>query len=313
MIAVRLEPSPPRERLTLYRYRVAGSELVSDMRLPELAAVEETAAGAPTGIPSESEGSGGGVGRADLVFAGDALVAGIERPVRCSLDAERYRLEIAGAGVFVVARDGGSITLTASGDEPAVAASTLVGPPLILALALRGVFCFHASVVVRGGRAVAFLGSSGEGKSTLAALLAAAEGDWSRIADDLLPWVAGADGVHVLPRFPQPGLDGDLTTIPEQLPLAALYVLFPQPSAGAGTDAEVASRPLDPRRATVALVRHTVAARLFAPDLLARHLDACAALAATVPVRSLTVPWRPGSVLAVAAAIAADLEGTAGG
>jgi hypothetical protein len=321
MIAVRLHPSVPCEHLEPRRYALAGEELVSDRELPELASLDLRGvpaaargrlARAAVNLPAATVASPAG---AKPLFEDEAVVAGRRRPLRCAAAAAGYRLEIAGIGSFEVSHDGGFIGCAPATGAPAGISSVsaaLLGPPLILALALRDTFCFHASAVARGGRTVAFVGSSGAGKSTLAVLLAALPGgDWRQIADDLLPWRAEADGARVLPRFPQAELDGHLATLPEQLPLAALYLLSPQPTGGA--EAEVASRLLAPRRATVALVRHTVAARLFAPDLLARHLDACAALTATVPVRSLTVPWRVSAVLAVAATLAADLERSPGG
>src|SRR5579862_2093768 len=51
------------------------------------------------------------------------------------------------------------------------AAVYLLGPVLGLLLRLRGVVCLHASAVSLGGRAVAFAGPAGAGKSTTAAAL----------------------------------------------------------------------------------------------------------------------------------------------
>jgi hypothetical protein len=48
----------------------------------------------------------------------------------------------------------------------------LLGPVLGIVLYLRGALCLHASAVAMGGRAVAFVGDSGAGKSTTAAAFA---------------------------------------------------------------------------------------------------------------------------------------------
>ncbi len=243
-----------------------------------------------------------------MLFDGEAPVAGQTRRVRCVLQPDVYRIEIEGAGTFAVARTGGAVTVlggaaagTAAGDTALAAA--LAGPPLALGFALRGTFCLHASAVEREGRAIAFLGESGAGKSTLARLLAGLpDGGWRRLADDLLPVALSPGGPEARPRFPQPGIGGAAAAaLPERLPLAAVYVL-------AGPAGEVAITPLAGRAGALALVRHTVAARLFAADLLARHLEHAAAVAAAAPVRVLTYPWTADALAAVAAALAAALE-----
>jgi ABC transporter len=235
----------------------------------------------------------------DVLFDGEAPVAGRTRRVRCVLQPDVYRIEIEGAGVFAVARCGGAVTVLGGG---AALAAALAGPPLALGFALRDVFCLHASAVEREGRAIAFLGESGAGKSTLARLLAGLpDGGWRRLADDLLPVALSPGGPEARPRFPQPGLAGAAAAaLPERLPLAAVYVL-------AGPAGEVAITPLAGRAGALALVRHTVAARLFAADLLARHLEHAAAVAAAAPVRVLTYPWTADALPAVAAALAAAL------
>ena len=243
-----------------------------------------------------------------MLFDGEAPVAGQTRRVRCVLLPDDYRIEIEGAGVFAVARAGGAVTVLAgfaagkaSGDT--ALASALAGPPLALGFALRDVFCLHASAVEREGRAIAFLGESGAGKSTLARQLTGLpDGGWRRLADDLLPVALSADGPQARPRFPQPGIAGATAAgLPERLPLAAVFVL-------AGPAGEVAITPLAGRAGALALVRHTVAARLFAPDLLARHLEHAVAVAAAAPVRVLTYPWTADGPPAVASALAAELE-----
>ena len=60
----------------------------------------------------------------------------------------------------------------------------LVGPVLGFILRRRGVLSLHASGAVIGGRAAAFSGESGAGKSTIAAALAAA--GHAALADDVL-------------------------------------------------------------------------------------------------------------------------------
>jgi hypothetical protein len=167
----------------------------------------------------------------------------------------------------------------------------LLGPAIVLALALRGTWCLHASAALFKHHLVAFLGESGEGKSTLAAYLAeAGEPDWRRVADDILPVTANANGVGAWPHFPQrklpmqaqPGPD-----LPERLPLDCICVLTP---------ANVEDRPelqrLTSAQAMQTFLGHTAGARLFDTSLLAEHLAFCAQAAEQVPVYRLIYPHR---------------------
>ena len=92
-----------------------------------------------------------------------------------------------------------------------------------------------------------------------------------------------------LPRFPQLKYGPDRqpgAAMPPRLPLAAVYLLEPSSDAAA----EVKAEPLTGCAAMLALVRHTMAARLFTAELLRRHTELCARLAGRVPVRRLIYP-----------------------
>ncbi len=167
----------------------------------------------------------------------------------------------------------------------------LLGPGLVLALALQGTWCLHASAAVREGQAVAFLGESGVGKSTLAAHLGGSlQSGWHLVADDILPVTAGEGGAFAWPRFPQRKLPADAqpgAALPERLPLAAICDLVP-----AAPEAAPAAERLPEAAAATALLRQTAGARLFDAALLEAHLAFAAELAARVPVYRLAVPRR---------------------
>lgn len=221
--------------------------------------------------------------------------------------AQGLRLQIAGAGEFSVTADGtAAIAL-----EPAMAdgtlAEVLLGPPLVLALAIHGVWCLHASAVSVEGCVVAFAGESGNGKSTLAASLnGAGGGGWRRLADDTLPVSLDAEGLLALPHFPQlklPAAEQHPVDAPARLPLAGVFVIAPPEGESA-----VTVRLLARREAMQALIRHTVAARLFDRPLLAAHLDFCAEAAARVPVWRLGYPHRREALPQVREAIRRTLS-----
>jgi hypothetical protein len=74
---------------------------------------------------------------------------------------------------FVLNREGTSIVAGRPANAtPEDVAIYLLGPVLGFVLRLRGISCLHASAVAVGGQAVAFLGPTGAGKSTLAATFA---------------------------------------------------------------------------------------------------------------------------------------------
>jgi hypothetical protein len=87
----------------------------------------------------------------------------------------------------------------------------IVGPLLGVILTQRGQFVLHASSVVIDGRAVAFTGPSGRGKSTLTAALARA--GHALVADDITVIDTANDAPVVLPGFPRVKLWPDSASV----------------------------------------------------------------------------------------------------
>lgn len=162
----------------------------------------------------------------------------------------------------------------------------LIGPVLVLALSMRGTWSLHASAAMFNNEITAFLGESGQGKSTLAAYLDCT--NWDRVADDILPATLETSGVRVWPHFPQLKLPSDKQpglNFPEQLPLDKLCLLK-------AVDADIAPAIslLPPNQAIQVLLAHTAGTRLFTPDLLEKHLRFSAHVAENTPVYQLTYP-----------------------
>ena len=288
----------------LWGYEVVAQALVVDAQIPQLA-------GFGTGratLDRPVSGIGWLEFVGDIAVQGRAWVGGQWRGVRTQRIGTGFGLEVEGIGRFHVSDDGCEIVCTEA--DPKIDRSTLseaiVGPCLILALALQGTWCLHASAVLSGGRLVAIVGESGLGKSTLAAFLDAQGSPWRRVADDILPFALRHDGLTALPRFPQLKLSPDRQPsigMPERMPLEAIYVLAPADVAAAPD-----LRPLTKQEVALALVRHTVAARLFDRDLLAHHLDVCSQAAGLVPVRRLLYPHRLDLLADVAQLLAEDIS-----
>jgi|GEM_PF-622340 len=308
-------------------YRIAGRTVAVSPPLDEIEAFrrpggagEESGAAGSIHPPDRidridlvdrPERAGGGT----LLYRGPAWIGNAERTVQCLRLPEGFRIAIEGIGRLAVTADGRYAALTApvAAAGPSLCTEALLGPALILALALGGTFSVHASAVMAGpaGPLVAFVGPSGAGKSTLARLLDGARPGWRRVADDILPLAhrdAAGGGPTAFPHFPQLKLAADAQPgagAPEALPVAALFVLGRR-----GTDGSPGpvSRPLPKAAAALALVRHTASARLFDGPLLDRHLDLCTAVAERLPVAELDYPWRGEVVPGLAETVAAGLE-----
>ncbi len=301
---IRIEVQGQSDRGPRRIYRVAERRVSADAPLPELEAFVAArsrrklslwnAEHLRPGLPEPPGGS------RQLVFRGEAELARRQRHLECRWTGEGYELIVAGVGRFAVAADGGRIILepgTGSRRSAAVT-ETVLGPALILALALQDVWCLHAGAVELDGRAVAFLGVSGAGKSTLARELPEVAGPprtsaFRPAADDVLPATLAGGEARVLPHFPQlkygPGAQPG-PAVAGSLPLAAIYLLDAPAAGAAASRHDVAVEPLHGFAAALALVRHTVSARLFSDELLSRHTDFCIRLAGSLPVRRLRYP-----------------------
>ena len=184
-------------------------------------------------------------------------------------------------------------------------------------LRLGGATPLHAACLGLGGRAVAILGASGHGKSTLAGALVALGA--VPLTEDLLLLGRGPEGFraepgaptlhlladayrHLAPHLParsvRPGGDGKvrlmLGGVSSALPLSAIYVLEP-PRSGGESSVERLSGP----SAVGALAEHLYGSRWIRP-VGDEDLAFCARLARKVPVFALSRPWALAGLLETA-------------
>ena len=232
------------------------------------------------------------------------LVGGAQREVETWSALPGILLKVAGGSAFYITPGGRDIVrmdaprdITEQGNHALPSFLTqldreiLLGPALVLALALRGTWCLHASAVIFKNHLIVFLGESGQGKSTLAAYLAAVNRTgWRLVADDILPVTTSSGRVDAWPRFPQlklpmeaqPGLG-----LPEKIPLNKICVLM-----YAEMDKMPELKLLTPGQSIQILLRHTAGTRLFEPALLAEHLTFCARVVEQIPLYQLIYPHR---------------------
>jgi hypothetical protein len=211
---------------------------------------------------------------------------------------------------------------------------TLLGPVALFVLHMLGVPTLHASGVVTEHGAAVFLGTDGQGKSTLAASFLRRGA--TLLTDDALPLRCLPDGVHGGPGLPMMkvwqetaehtlglaealpdltadydkkllALDGRYAVATTPVPLRGIYVLDrydPQ----VRPEARLAIRPLSWRESATCLIAQTSYGAFLRPAEAARLLPLYARLAAQAPVRVLSYPTGFAHQEEVCARIMADLE-----
>jgi hypothetical protein len=238
-----------------------------------------------------------------------------------------YRLRFRNCGEFVLSSDLSEVRVRRDPNgRTELLPILMAGTVSAFLLALRGETVLHASAVGVDGSALAFVGQSGRGKSTIAALLCVDGADL--VTDDVLtvdpgPPVtcrgsaselrlrAGAASIaHTTPDASTRATADERLALAsdhaplEPLPLAAIVI--PAPSRTA-TEVEIRRVP-----ATSALFGILSFPRIHGwrrPDILSRDFTTLSQVVNTVPVYDVTIPWGPPfspNVASALASLAAD-------
>ena len=239
-----------------------------------------------------------------------ALEAIDEQHAFGTIQEEAY-YRFSGVGTFLVRGGHEIIVDPVAGVDTRALRLSLLGPAMALVLHQRGRFIVHASAVAIGGRAVAFLGGNGFGKSTMAAALYTRGHDM--LTDDVAAICTGSSGLMLLPSFPQfklwpesaLALGNEPETLPlvhpdfqkrayqvtrrfsrKPLPLQRLYVLSGGPT--------VELSPLQPQQALAEFMRYWYGTRFGRPLLRTVGISClfrqCADLASKVSMSRLKRP-----------------------
>jgi len=195
--------------------------------------------------------------------------------------------------------------------DPALASLLLAGQVSAFLLTLKGECVLHASAVKVGTSALAFVGASGMGKSTLAALLCAKGAQL--ITDDLLRVAPNGDGLRCFPGTSELRLRPGAAFLARRFPKARVgstvdgriavrfakrhrrsvllsAVVIPRPSKTCRT---IELERLATQRAFLSLTRYTAIASLTAHEPLRRRFLAFARIATATPVYEARIPWAP--------------------
>lgn len=276
----------------MYCYSVYGLTIRSEIPLPMLVS------------------SSGGQADASVLLGelGDVTAELHRIPWGYRLDPEEAHILWEGIATYV-ARAGKEVIVDPAPDsDPRSVQLGVLGPAFAALLHQRGFLLLHASAVEIDGVAVGFLGSSGWGKSTMAAALHAA--GYPLVVDDVVAVRFDAGRPEVYPGFPQfklwpdalGALGADPTTLPtidpemdkrarritegfctaESLPLGRLYVL----STGGSIEIE----SLNPREAFLQLAYHSYGIQWLHEVSGSAHFLNRAELARSLPVQRLRRP-----------------------
>ncbi|MGE0407119.1 MAG: hypothetical protein AB7O65_12550 [Candidatus Korobacteraceae bacterium] len=229
---------------------------------------------------------------------------------------------------FAVSSDGSRVLwrrCTGVSDE--VLFTYLLGQVLSFCLLARGIEPLHATSVVVDGKAIAFLGNCGYGKSTLASVFLSR--GYPLLTDDVLVLEFGERGVLAYPSIPRLkllpesadaffqgrrsipmntltnkmifALSGD-QHVSHPVPLAVLYMVPPEPNGESISIGEV-----EGQERFIALIKSAFNDSVLTPARLQRQFAFANRLRTSVPVKRLSHPRRLGLVPEVADAILADL------
>jgi hypothetical protein len=289
-------------------YALFGGVLRSELTFPQFRPITATTPTWTLQIRRERTP----LGDAELLGDFDAVV----RRLQIYRRGAGYRVQYSDVlGYFDISASGAEIIWCPDGEADAelieLARFAVIGRILPMALHSSGVLCLHASAVVVGEQAIAFLAPSTYGKSTLA--MACARSGGRLLADDALPIfpdppVTAGPGVHSVrlrddsaERFGGDeisdvrGRGGKLVVelLPgeqvalDRVPLGALYLL--QPVAAMTDGSAVHRRPTPPIPAALSVVSHLkLGAELGKADS-AVNFDRAVRVTRSVPVYTLSV------------------------
>ena len=313
---------------TMHRYTAYGLNILATHPIPELIAVDGSAdpdititIGARPGVQDDSQS-----------VIGAEPVEGSERRV--------YRSSPSGMVAFCYS-DGTEFFIAPSGDHiwaiwrpPYTVedmATYLLGPILGYVLRLRQTVALHASSVAVDGRAIAFVGGPGAGKSTTAACFALR--GFSVLSDDVSAIDHRHDGFSVRPAYPHlrlwpasvasllGGVDALRPITPNwdkrdfpllehrafatsPLPLAALFILGDRRNDERAPYAE----PVSPREGFIHLVGNTYGNTLLDPPMRAHEFDVLTRMCNEVPIRRVIPHESRERIGAICDTILDDLE-----
>jgi hypothetical protein len=254
------------------------------------------------------------INEADLIH--DWLTPAGEIALSCFKSESGYLLRFPNSADFTVSPDGTSIRGYATGNtDTEIVRHDLVAQVLPRVLSHRGELVLHASAVSTPQGAVAFIGNTGTGKSTIAASFSSS--GHSPVSDDCLVVDTAGEGPRVAPTFRGPRLwpdsaavmvgPEDLSTLPSEsggkvslptitkaewdhpgaLRLKAAFVLHPKRDGSLGSPV---LEELSPAQALMTFVEQSFQLDITHRPSQERRLELFSQLANQLPTYRLEYP-----------------------
>lgn len=297
----------------MHRYRIAGTVVESNIPLPEaLQAAGQQSECVFRCMPSQNFATVAAEPFHHWLDSGDEPCAWFFR------QEAGYRLRFRDLADFFISADAGEIHCYPLPEVPMETVRHLfLDQVLPLVLSRRGRIVMHASAIATADGALAFMGKSGQGKSTLAAHFA--QNRFSIVCDDAMVLMEQAGENMVVPSYPSIRLWPDTLsalfdaptpttgvahyTAKRRLPLGSnvasepvalrrIYILSTKEEC---TDEEaagpVAVEPLSPSDAMVELSRYTYLLDVTDRRDLHRTFHQLAHLAECIPCYRLYIPY----------------------
>jgi len=323
-----LEALPDLEPVSAYRYFVYGITLHSEI---------------PLALPEQGHGE---LGQIELHIAPASYFSEAARGRPLHPDSESFYqtkflpdgatyVRWEGVGEFLISPDGRGITGRQFDEAHEESFQVyLLGQALSYALVKQGFEPLHATAIVIDGSAAVLLGSSGFGKSSLAACFL--DAGHRLLTDDLLILLPSGRGVMAYPgpqriklfpqlarRFLQPASRGVAMNLGTKklvlpldrsrssfapVPLKGIYALLPPRSTVRRHAVRITALP--PREGFLALVKNTFNYRIVNPARLERQFEAATRVASVMTVKKISYPRILGRLPAVRDALLADLNST---
>lgn len=323
-----VEAPPDIEPVSAYRYFVYGITLHSEI---------------PLALPEQGPGE---LGQIELRIAPASYFSEATHSLPLHPDSESFYqtrflpdgatyVRWEGVGEFLISPDGRVITGRQFDEAHEESFQVyLLGQALSYALVKQGFEPLHATAIVVDGSAAVLLGSSGFGKSSLAACFLNA--GHRLLTDDLLILLPTGRGVTAYPgppriklfpqlarRFLHPvsrgvamNLGTEKLVLPldrsrsalAPVPLKGIYALQPPRSTVRRHAIRITGLP--PRESFLALVKNTFNYRIVNPARLERQFEAATRVASVMTVKNISYPRILGRLAAVRDALLADLNST---
>ncbi len=255
-----------------YQYRITDSVFVVNFDIPELNNLHLSKSTSCNSFPVQKE-----TGFQSITYHDKTLIGENNYFLRVETNRENnYRLTH-DSSVYTITKN--HIQSNGSSHDIIV----LLGPVLLLNLAINKMYCLHASAFLLNSTVFVVMGNSGTGKSTIARYFdTLANGQ--RLSDDLMPFNCPNEKLTLYPNFPQLKLLDQHQYCGGPIKGNIVFIFASK------SESKIKLNKENPINALKKMINHTVATKLFSPLDLKSHLEICSKVSLKIPCYQLEYP-----------------------